>query len=209
MKRLTIATLLQAALMITLVAPVALAQDGARLAPLAKKMPHTTEIHGYTLKDDYFWLREKENPEVIKYLEAENAYTEATMKPTKELQETLYKEILGHIKQTDLSVPSRIADYYYYSRTLEGKQYPYMCRKKGSLDANEEVLLDLNKLAEGKKFLGLGAYSVSDDGALLAYSTDTTGYRQFTLHVKDLRTGQTLNENIERVGSLVGSIRRK
>jgi oligopeptidase B len=203
MKRFNIALLLQAALLITLLAPTTLAQSGYKSPPLAKKMPHTTEIHGYTLKDDYFWLREKTNPEVIKYLEEENAYTEETMKPTKELQETLYKEILGHIKQTDLSVPSRIGDYYYYSRTQEGKQYPYMCRKKGSLDANEEVLLDLNKLAEGKTFLGLGAYSVSDDGALLAYSTDTTGYRQFTLHVKDLRTGQTLNENIERAGSAV------
>ncbi|MFY9611804.1 MAG: S9 family peptidase [Blastocatellia bacterium] len=203
MKKLTAALLLQAVLLITLLAPITLAQNGYKLPPLAKKMPHTTEIHGYTLKDDYFWLREKMNPDVIKYLEEENAYTEETMKPTKELQETLYKEILGHIKQTDLSVPSRIGDYYYYSRTQEGQQYPYMCRKKGSLDASEEVLLDLNKLAEGKKFLGLGAYSASDDGALLAYSTDTTGYRQFTLHVKDLRTGQTLSENIERAGSAV------
>ena len=87
------------------------------------------------LKDDYFWLREKNNPEVIKYLEAENAYTEEVMKPTKELQETLYKEMLGRIKQTDLSVPSRIGDYFYYSRTEEGKQYPYMCRRKGSMEA--------------------------------------------------------------------------
>jgi oligopeptidase B len=203
MKRLTIASLLQIALLITLLAPIAVAQSSSKLPPLARKMPHTTEIHGYTLKDDYFWLREKNNPEVIKYLEEENAYTDETMKPTKELQETLYKEILGHIKQTDLSVPSRIGDYYYYSRTLEGKQYPYMCRKKGSLDATEELLLDLNKLAEGKKYLGLGAYSVSDDGALLAYSTDTTGYRQHTLQVKDLRSGQTLKESIERVGSVV------
>lgn len=203
MKRLTTASLLQAVLLITLLAPITLAQTGHKLPPLAKKVPHTTEIHGYALKDDYFWLRDKKSPEVIKYLEEENAYTEETMKPTKELQETLYKEILGHIKQTDLSVPSRIGDYYYYSRTQEGQQYPYMCRKKGSLDAGEEVLLDLNKLAEGKKFLGLGAYSVSDDGALLAYSTDTTGYRQFTLQVKDLRTGKTLSESIERAGSVV------
>ena len=203
MKRLTIISLLQATLLITLLAPMTIAQNGATKPPVAKKVPHMTEIHGYTLKDDYFWLREKKNPEVIKYLEQENAYTEEVMKPTKELRETLYKEMLGHIKQTDLSVPSRIGDYYYYSRTQEGKQYPYMCRKKGSLDAAEEVLLDLNKLAEGNSFLGLGAYRTSDDGNLLAYSTDTTGYRQFTLHVKDLRTGQILIENIERTGSVV------
>jgi oligopeptidase B len=203
MKRLTTALLLQVAMLITLVAPYAVAQDGNRQPPVAKKVPHETKIHGYTLKDDYFWLREKKNPEVIKYMEDENAYTEEVMRPTKEFQDALYKEMLGHIKQTDLSVPSRIGDYYYYSRTEEGKQYPYQCRKKGNLEANEEVLLDLNKLAEGHSFLGLGGFRVSDDGNLLAYSTDTTGYRQYTLHVKDLRTGQTLNENIERTGSIV------
>jgi oligopeptidase B len=177
MKKLTTALLPQAVLLITLVAPWALAQDGNRQPPVAKKVPHVTQIHGYTMKDDYFWLREKSNPEVIKYLEDENAYTEEVMRPTKEFQDALYKEMLGHIKQTDLSVPSRIGDYYYYSRTEEGKQYPYQCRKKGSLEATEEVLLDLNKLAEGHSFLGLGGFRVSDDGHLLAYSTDTTGYR--------------------------------
>jgi len=203
MKRLMTAFLLQAVLLVATLAPAALAQNGYSQPPTAKKVPHTTEIHSYTLKDDYFWLREKKNPEVLKYLEAENAYTEEVMKPTKEFQEALYKEMLGHIKQTDLSVPSRIGEYYYYSRTEEGKQYPYMCRKKGSLDGKEEVLLDLNKLAEGNSFLGLGGYNVSNDGNLLAYSTDTTGYRQYTLHVKDLRSGKTLNENIERAGSMV------
>ena len=171
--------------------------------PIAAKKTRTTEIHGYTLKDDYFWLREKASPEVTQYLEAENAYTEEAMKGTKGLQTALYNEMLGRIKQTDLSVPSRIGDYFYYSRTEEGKQYPYMCRRKGAMTGAEEVLLDLNALAEGKKYLGLGAYVVSDDGNLLAYSTDTTGYRQYTLHVKDLRAGRTLAENIERVGSVV------
>ena len=203
MKKLTIALILKAAVLMSLFAPCAVAQDGTGQPPAAKKIPHETRIHGYTLKDDYFWLREKKNPEVIKYLEAENAYTEEVMKPTKEFQEALYKEILGHIKQTDLSVPSRIGEYYYYSRTQEGKQYPYQCRKRGSLEAKEEILLDLNKLAEGHSFLGLGGFQVSNDGNLLAYSTDTTGYRQFTLHVKDLRTGETLKENIERTGSIV------
>lgn len=214
MKRLTTALLLQAALLIALFAPVTPAKDGAKQPPLARKVAHSTEIHGYTMKDDYFWLRGKENPEVIKYLEDENAYTEEVMKPTKDLQDALYKEMLGHIKQTDLSVPSRIGDYYYYSRTEEGKQYPYMCRRK-ALQGNtgitgsripmgeEELLLDLNKLAEGNSFLGLGAYTLSDDGDRLAYSTDTTGYRQYTLHVKNLKTGETLSENIERTGSVV------
>ena len=106
---------------------------------MAARKPHSTEIHGYTLKDDYFWLREKGSAEVTKYLEAENAYTDAVMKPFKALEETLYKEMLGRIKQTDLSVPYRLGEYFYYSRTEEGKQYPILCRKKGSMDAPEEV----------------------------------------------------------------------
>jgi len=150
--------------------PGTLAQ-GASRPPLAERKPHSTRIHGHTLEDDYFWLRDKQSPEVIKYLEAENAYTEEQMKATKDLQEKLYNEMLGRIKQTDLSVPSRLGEYFYYSRTEEGKQYPYMCRRKGNMDAPEEILLDLNNLAEGQKFLGLGAYSVSDDGNLLAFST--------------------------------------
>ena len=185
-------------------APALVAQTAVAVQPpVTKKVPHETKIHGLTLKDDYFWLRGKDNPEVIKHLEEENAYTEAMMAPTKALQETLYKEMLGRIKQTDLSVPYRLGDYWYYSRTEEGKQYPYQCRRKGSMQGAEEILLDLNKLAEGHTFLGLGSFSVSDDGNLLAYSTDTTGYRQYTLHVKDLRTGETLPEAIERTGSVV------
>ena len=108
---------------------VANAQQQAQ-PPVAKKVPRETKIHGYTLKDDYFWLRDKTNEEVTKYLEAENTYTEAVMQPVKALQETLYKEMLGRIKQTDLSVPARNGAYWYYSRTEEGKQYPYMCRRK-------------------------------------------------------------------------------
>ena len=193
-------------LLAVLIAPVILlAQTGgvAVQPPAAKMVPHEVTIHGRTLKDNYFWLREKSNPEVIKHLEAENAYTEEMMAPTKALQETLYKEMLGRIKQTDLSVPTRIGEYYYYARTEEGKQYPYRCRRKGSMNAAEEILLDLNALAVGHSYLGLGAFTVSDDANLLAYSTDTTGYRQYTLHVKDLRTGETLPEAIERTGSVV------
>jgi oligopeptidase B len=200
MKR-TTGVLLMSLATVALVSPAG-AQQTAQ-PPAAARKPHPTKIHGYTLNDDYFWLREKSNPEVIAHLEAENAYTESVMKPTKAQQEALYAEMLGRIKQTDLSVPYRLGEYMYYSRTEEGKQYPYMCRRKGSMDGAEEILLDLNKLAEGHKFLSLGAQRVSDDGNLLAYSTDTTGYRQYTLQVKDLRTGQVHAERIERVGSVV------
>ncbi|HET6142492.1 MAG TPA: S9 family peptidase [Candidatus Acidoferrales bacterium] len=193
--------LLRPALAALLIAPAALAQDSGLQPPVAKKIPHVTQINGATLKDNYFWLRDKKDPDVMKYLQAENAYTQEAMKPTKNLQESLYKEMLGHMKQTDLSVPARKGEYFYYSRTEEGKQYPYQCRKRGSLDAPEEILLDLNKLAEGHSFLGLGEFNVSDDGNLLVYSIDTTGYRQYTLFVKDLRSGKTLPEHIERVGS--------
>ena len=171
--------------------------------PAAAKRPRETTIHGVTLRDDYFWLREKDNPEVIKYLEAENAYTAGVMQGTAALQETLYKEMLGRIKQTDLSVPTRIGEYLYYSRTEEGKQYPYFCRRKGSMNAPEQVLLDLNALAEGKKFMSLGPYAVSDDGNWLAFSTDPTGYRQYTLQLKDLRTGALSTETIERTRAVV------
>jgi oligopeptidase B len=200
-----------APLVAALLAPAVLAQSGsvATRPPVARKVPHLTTIHGETLKDDYFWLREKSNPEVISYLKSENAYTDEAMKPTEGLQKTLYTEMLGRIKQTDLSVPSRIGDYYYYSRTEEGKQYPYRCRRKGGMAGAEEILLDLNKLAEGHTYLGLGAFVVSDDGNWLAYATDTTGYRQYTLRVKDLRSGQSSNEAIERAGSIVWSTDNK
>ncbi len=144
----------------------------------------------------------RSSPEVIAYLEAENAYTDAVMKPTEALQKTLYDEMVSHIKETDESVPFRDGDYFYYSRTEQALQYPIYCRKKGSVDAPEEIILDVNKLAEGEAFMALGGFSVSDDGNLLAYSTDTTGFRQYTLHVKDLRNGELLSERVERVGSI-------
>jgi oligopeptidase B len=171
--------------------------------PLAKPNPKTMTNNGETRVDNYFWLREKSNPEVISYLEAENAYTEAAMKPTEALQQKLYAELLGRIKQTDLSVPYRYGDYYYYTRTVEGQQYPIYCRKRGSLDAKEEITLDVNELAKGLKYMAVGSYSVSDDGNLLAYSTDATGYRQYKLHVKDLRTGQLLPDTAERVHGIM------
>ena len=170
--------------------------------PVAPVIEHRETRHGTTVIDNYFWLREKSNPEVIKYLEQENAYTEAMTKELKPFEDALYTEILSHIKQTDLSVPVQRGDYYYYSRTEEGKQYPIQCRKKGDLEAKEEVLLDLNQLGQGKKFVGLGAFVVSDDQNLLAYTIDYVGYRQFSLQVKDLRTGATLPDTMARVDSV-------
>jgi oligopeptidase B len=204
MKKTISILLLQFSLLLALFVPLSFAQNSNDIKPpVAKPMAKITEIHGYKLTDNYFWLREKSNPEVIKYLEAENAYTTALMKPTEALQETLYKEMLSRIKQTDLSVPYKKGEYFYYTRTEEGKQYPYFCRKRGSLEAKEEILLDQNKLAEGHSYSGIGAFNISDDANWLAYSLDTTGYRQYTLHVKNLQTGQLSNEKIERTSSVV------
>jgi oligopeptidase B len=171
--------------------------------PVAKKVPRVTDINGHKLMDNYFWLRDKQNPEVRAYLEAENAYTDALMKPTSSLQTKLYDEMLGRIKETDVDVPYKEGNYFYYSRTEAGKQYQIRCRKNGTLDAPEEVLLDINEMAKGQKFMSVAAYQVSDDGNLLAYSTDNTGFRQYTLAVKDLRTGKVLSDHAEKVGSVV------
>ncbi|MGE0404832.1 MAG: S9 family peptidase [Candidatus Korobacteraceae bacterium] len=170
--------------------------------PVAKQVPHEYEMHGSTFSDPYAWLKEKSNPEVAAYLEAENAYADAVMKPTEDLQETLYQEMLSHIQQTDVAVPYRFGEHFYYSRTEEGKQYPIFCRKQGSLEAPEQVILDLNELAVGEQFMAVGVMAVSDDGNLLAYSTDNVGFRQYTLRVKDLRTGQLFPERIEKTGSV-------
>jgi oligopeptidase B len=170
--------------------------------PVARVEPTETSIHNRTLVDNYAWLRQKSDPEVIAYLEAENAYTEAVMKPTDALQKILYDEMVSHIKETDESVPFREGDYFYYSRTEQARQYPIYCRKHGSVESAEEIILDVNKLAEGQDFMAIGAFAVSDDGTLLAYSTDTTGFRQYTLQIKDLRSGELLSDRAERVGSV-------
>jgi oligopeptidase B len=159
-------------------------------------------LHGDRRVDHYDWLRHKESQEVLAYLEAENAYTDAVLKPTEDFQEKLYQEMLGRIQQTDLSFPYRLRGYLYFTRTEDGKQYPYHYRKQDEESAADELLLDLNKLAEGHSYLGLGAFEVSDDNQVLAYSTDTTGFRQYALHLKDLRSGETLPERIERVTSV-------
>lgn len=181
------------------------ATDSLPAPPLARREPVEHVVHGDRRVDHYHWLRDKDSPEVIAYLEAENAYTDAVLKPTQEFQEKLYSEMLGRIQQTDLSVPYRLRGYLYFTRTEEGKQYPIHVRSKADTADPEsllsEVLLDLNQLAEGHSFLGLDAFEVSDDDRWLAYSTDTTGFRQYVLQVKDLRTGEMFPERIERVTS--------
>jgi oligopeptidase B len=171
--------------------------------PEAKKVPHVTEVNGHKMVDNYFWLRDKPNPEVRAYLEAENVYTDAVMKPTEGFQKKLYEEMLSRVKETDVEVPYREGDYFYYVREEAGKQYGIRCRRKGSMDAAEEIVLDVNELAKGRAFMSVAAYEVSPDGNLLAYTYDNTGFRQYTLAVKDLRTGKTLLDRAERVGSVV------
>jgi oligopeptidase B len=151
-------------------------------------------------RDDYFWLRDKDSPEVTAYLQAENAYTDTVLKSTEAFRETLYREMLARIKEDDQSVPYRYGGWLYYSRTETGKQYPIYCRKREPEDA-ERLVLDLNAMAEGHAFLALGAYAVSDDGRWLAYSVDYTGFREYTLYVKDLASGELAPERVERVSS--------
>jgi oligopeptidase B len=170
-------------------------------APAAPRIPRELVHHGDKRIDDYYWLRERENPEVVAYLEAENTYTSAVMKPAEALREKVYQEILGRIQQTDLDVPVKRGEYFYYSRTEEGKQYPIFARKHGSVEAEEELLLDANALAEGKGYLALGAFTVSEDHRWLAYSVDDTGAEEFTVFVKDLTTGELLPDRIEKTSA--------
>lgn len=170
--------------------------------PIAEKRPHSFTLHGETFQDDYAWLREKTDAKVIDYLNAENAYTDQLTEAQAPLRSKLYDEMLSRIQQTDLSVPYRKGSYLYYSRTVEGQQYPMYCRKRGDEKALEEVLLDLNELAKGHTFMAIGDFEVSPDERLLAYTTDDNGYRQYRLHVKDLTTGDTLAVTDERVTSL-------
>ncbi len=177
-------------------------------APLARRDPKATLLHGHTLWDDYGWLREKSSSEVLAYLEAENAYTAEVMNETRVLQDKLYSEMLSHIKETDESVPYLYRGWWYFTRTVEGSQYAIHSRRKAAADGRydaampEAILLDVNELAKGQPFMSLGAVAISPDGWLLAYSTDNTGFRQYTLHVKDLRTNDDLSDTAVRVGSV-------
>ena len=181
--------------------------------PVAKKVAHERTFHGDTFNDEYEWLRDKESPDTVAYLEAENAYTEQQTSHLAGLREQIFNEIKNRTLETDLSVPSRLGDWWYYSRTVEGQQYGLHCRtaaqpsdQPGAWDPpvlepgvdvpGEELLLDGNQLAEGKDFFSLGTFSVSTDGTLLAYSTDYTGDERYTLRVKDLRTGEMLPDEV-------------
>src|ERR1700693_2122888 len=167
--------------------------------PVATIKPRIDTIHGEVRTDNYFWIRNKTDPQVISYLEAENAYTAARMKHTEALQRKLYGEMLGRIKETDLSVPYLEHGYWYYNRTEKGKDYPIHFRKKGTLTAPEELILDENLLGVGKKFNGVRSVDVSPRGERLIYLHDTTALRVYTLYVKDLSTGRVLGDSISSV----------
>ena len=178
--------------------------------PVARREPRPTTQHGHVLEDDFGWMRDKSSPELIEYLNAENRYTAEAMKGTEEMQAELYREMLSHIKETDESAPYRYRGWFYTTRTVEGSQYAIHCRRRAGEAAAgfagagpEEVLLDVNRLAEGQAFMAVGAMAISPDGMLLAYSTDNTGFRQYTMHVRDLRTGEDLPDTAERTGSMV------
>ncbi|MEM9979104.1 MAG: oligopeptidase B, partial [Cyanobacteria bacterium P01_D01_bin.2] len=172
-------------------------------APVAKKQPKTLEKHGDIRVDDYYWLRDRNSPLTLDYLKAENDYADAQTAHTKDFQKALYKEMLGRIQETDLSVPTKDGDYFYYSRTEEGKAYGILCRQQGSLDAPEEVLLDENKLAAGYEFFALGDYEISPNHQLLAYAIDTNGSERCTLVFKDLITSKLYPEEIENISEVV------
>src|SRR6476469_1869984 len=170
--------------------------------PAAPRKPKAITRHGDRRIDPYSWLRDKSDPGVIAHLDAENRYTEAVLKPLEGFRETLYKEMLSRIKETDESVPYPKHGYWYYQRTGEGQQYPIYCRRKGTMEAPEEILLDVNEIAKGHKYTSLGAMELSPDGAKLAYTVDFTGFRQYKLQVKDLATGALLPDEAPRVTSL-------
>lgn len=166
--------------------------------PTAPEHPHQVKAGGAVWTDEFFWLRERDNPGVIDYLRQENSFTEAVMKPLEAFQETLFQEMKSRIKETDMSVPVRIGPYYYYSRTKKDCQYPLYARKRGRLDAPEELLLDLNALAEGHDYLSLGILKISPDHRYLAYALDTQGSEEYTIQIKDLKDGVLLPDTIEK-----------
>lgn len=194
--------------LLSIAACTAVMTNESPLPPVAKTVPHQNHWHGEVFVDDYYWMREKEHPDVRAYLAAENVYTKAKTGHLQPLKTKLYEEMIARVQQTDLSVPMRMGGFYYYHRTVEGKQYPIYCRKPASPDgsydkgAQEQVLLEQNEMAEGSTYLGFGDIEVSDDDNLYAYTTDVTGFRQYTLHVKNLTTGAVQADLAERVTSV-------
>jgi oligopeptidase B len=169
--------------------------------PIARRIPRETTVHGNTRVDDYYWLRERDSPEVTAYLEAENAYADALMASTEPLQEALYREMLSRVRETDSSVPVRRDHYLYYSRTEAGRQYEIFCRRRDQPNAPEEIILDENLLAQGHAYCAVGACEVSPDHALLAYTVDTSGSEVYRLFVRDLATGAVIDASIASVAS--------
>src|SRR4029453_3649173 len=176
----------------------------AATPPVAPKYSTILSKHGDKRVDDYYWLRHKQDPPVLDYLKAENTYAEAVTKPLQPFEDTLYREMVGRIQETDLSVPYQLRGWLYYSRTEAGKQYPILCRKSAAdgETAPEHILLDINKLAEGKSFMAIGAVALSENDRLYAFTTDVTGFRQFTMRIKDLHTGKLLQVRRQRVTSV-------
>lgn len=164
--------------------------------PQAKRVPVQLEKHGDVRIDNYYWLNQREDEEVIEYLNSENAYREAIMKGTEQLQSSLYDEMVGRIKQDDSSVPYELDGYFYYSRYNKGDQYPTYCRRKGSMDAEEEILLDVNILAKDHSYYQVSGISVRPDSKMIAFGVDTVSRRIYTIHFKDLETGEILEEVI-------------
>jgi oligopeptidase B len=175
------------------------------LPPRAPAHAKVLEKHGDVRVDEYWWLRDKDSPEVLRHLEAENRYTDAMMRPSQPFQRALYREMVARIKETDMGVPYLEGDWLYYSRTIRGRQYPVYCRKAATSRSREHVILDMNRLGAGRAYLGLGVLDVSPDGNLLAFSTDYTGFREYTLRLKDLRSSEVLRLEVPGVRSVAWS----
>lgn len=177
--------------------------------PRAKQVPHTLEIHGRTLSDPFFWLRNRKDPDVLSYLKAENAYCDGQMAHTKALQQQLYREMLSRLQEEDQRPAYRQGQYGYFVQTRKGQAYPIYCRRPWNKKGPVQVLLDLNQLAKGKSYMAVGPMEVSPDGNWLAYGLDETGYRQYVLHFKNLRTGELSTERLQRVTSLAWGLDNK
>jgi oligopeptidase B len=188
---------------IALVAVALVAHAESPRPPVARKVPHLTQVQGQTLSDDYFWLRERDTRPVLQHLQAENRYSAAVMKPTQKLQAKLYKELVDRVPQSDVSVPYLEGGHWYYTKLLAGQQYPVHARRAGTMEAREQVVLDVNALAKGHPFYSVSQVLPSDDGKLFAYAFDLTGGREYSLRIKNLITGKLLADRLEGVDDFV------